>query len=609
MNIRWRLGTLGIQLVALALATWAAEGKVVTDEAWFFAGLLAIAINPQLWEPFYPRPADVIGNAIFGLLLIATTTRNVAPTGWTILTVLLTVFLVLGALATVLGAAREPNRFAGLATSARQLTQLASAKVIYSGVFLLSALEAYPGFTEGFWVLICAWLALLGLGGANWQTFWSNLRGGPVLTQALGMTGPAWLTVTAPSLPSPGTWVALEMRGVRVEGVVLSRIRRREDVWAQIHVGGQAECERLLQAGSFLVRLLDGQRAAMLGSVCDGSTDRSLAFQATQDLEVGQVVCTPRALGNPEQVLYQVSTAVVAEVTVKDGSQLVARTLANQLGVFDAAEQRIRRHRWIPPPGAPVSSFMAGLSGMGQVPPSWLQLGTLIGTDLPVHMDLASVSEGHLAILGMTRMGKTSLAVRIALALGCTKRVVILDVTGEYRVKRGLPAFDVKTHWKQPGVSVHELPLGKIGPDFAVRFLEDVANTAAVEYQNGTPIPRVILIDEAHQFVPEPAVIGFQAAGRDSAYKFGVLMMQVRKYGISIILVSQRTAVVAKSALSQCENLIAFRNVDQTGLDYLEDIAGVSVRNLIPQLKQGEALALGPAVSSDNPVAIRIAQR
>jgi DNA helicase HerA-like ATPase len=116
------------------------------------------------------------------------------------------------------------------------------------------------------------------------------------------------------------------------------------------------------------------------------------------------------------------------------------------------------------------------------------------------------------------------------------------------------------------------------------------------------------MMEEAHQFVPEPAGLGFGTPGRDSAYQLGVDIMQLRKYGISMILISQRTAVVAKSALSQCETMIAFRSVDQTGLDYLDQIAGGGVRNILPSLKQGEALVLGTAISSDRPVAIKVDQ-
>jgi DNA helicase HerA-like ATPase len=85
-------------------------------------------------------------------------------------------------------------------------------------------------------------------------------------------------------------------------------------------------------------------------------------------------------------------------------------------------------------------------------------------------------------------------------------------------------------------------------------------------------------------------------------------MMQIRKYGITVILISQRTAVVAKSALSQCENLIAFKSVDQTGLEYLEAILGMDARKALPALRHGEALVFGPAVSADLPAVIAVAQ-
>ena len=61
-----------------------------------------------------------------------------------------------------------------------------------------------------------------------------------------------------------------------------------------------------------------------------------------------------------------------------------------------------------------------------------------------------------------------------------------------------------------------------------------------------------------------------------------------------MILVSQRTAVVAKSALSQCENIIAFKSVDHTGLDYLEAFGGSSARELLPRLAVGRHLRWAP---------------
>jgi DNA helicase HerA-like ATPase len=126
------------------------------------------------------------------------------------------------------------------------------------------------------------------------------------------------------------------------------------------------------------------------------------------------------------------------------------------------------------------------------------------------------------------------------------------------------------------------------------------------EYADGEVINRTVVVEEAHQFIPEPAGLGFGTPGREEAYKLGTLMMQIRKYGLSVVLISQRTAVVGKSALSQCENIIAFRSVDKTGLDYLEGIMGSEAVRLLPRLEQGQAIVAGPAFNSDEPVAIQV---
>jgi DNA helicase HerA-like ATPase len=222
-------------------------------------------------------------------------------------------------------------------------------------------------------------------------------------------------------------------------------------------------------------------------------------------------------------------------------------------------------------------------------------------------MDSAVLCEGHLAILGMTRMGKTTLAVRLAKFLSAARAVIVMDQTGEYRTKQNLDSHDFATHGSVPSLSVFEPAPGKATADEGLAHLKVVVNKGYSEYKLGAPFSRVLLIDEAHQFVPEPALLGFGAPGRESAITFGMYAMQVRKYGLTLAMISQRTAVVAKTALSQCENVIAFRSVDQTGLDYLEAVLGSQARDVLPNLQRGEALVSGPSLSSDYPVAVTLA--
>ncbi len=606
MTIRWRLGILALQLIVLISATLNVTGGLLVTETWFMAGLLAVVINPQLLEPWYPKPQDVLANSLIALFLIWTAPKGLAAPGWLLLGVFVVVAGMTALLALAFGAGRQNGTGAAVGRASSAISRVASSALIYSGVFWLAALDFRPDLARGFWVLAAAWAVIMLLGHVNWQIAWSTATGAPLPCRPEGMVGPSMLAISSLTVPPPGTAIRLRgARGISGDGVVLSRIRRSDDVWAHVYIGDARICEELLTQPALDIALLPHTAETAVAGIADaGSTDRSLRFVATCPLQTGQVVAVDHG---SEPVMYQLAFAEIEHASVKGGSHLVVRARASQLGSYSAATHRVTKHRWVPTPGAPVRASVGKPVAEGPIPPaSWLRLGSIIGTEVPVFLDLEALCLGHLAVLGMTRMGKTTLAIRLAQTLATNRRVTILDQTGEYISKHGLPPYDPSHDSVNTGISVFEPATGKVAADEAYKLLERLVKTAMAEYKAGSPRARVLLVDEAHQFIPEPAGLGFNAPGRDSAYKFGVLMMQVRKYSLTVALVSQRTAVVGKSSLSQCENLIAFKSVDQTGLDYLEAVLGEGARLLLPSLDHGQALVFGPAISTDAPAALRI---
>jgi len=209
---------------------------------------------------------------------------------------------------------------------------------------------------------------------------------------------------------------------------------------------------------------------------------------------------------------------------------------------------------------------------------------------------------GHIAILGMSGMGKTAVAQRICSTLGSDHVVVALDTTGEYRSHLSFPDWS-DSDFDSVGHFVYE-PKGD-PPDKAAVFIERCMSAGAAEYQSGDrPTPRVVLLEEAHTFLPEWNV-ALRAQQERVAFSTRMIM-QARKFGLTFVIVSQRTAVVAKSALSQCENYIIFKTLDQTGLEYLESLVGSEMREAIPSLERYEAMCVGPAFNSDAPVIISL---
>lgn len=589
------------QLLAIGLPTFALTGSFFSAATWY-SSLVALAVNTQLLEPYFPRPVDILGNSVVALLMYFLAAKVVAAPGWHALAVMLILAALASAIALVLGAGRFEGRFVSVARFARVLAGPFRANAIYSATFWLGLVEASGGITRHFWSTALAWLLVFVIGAVNWQALWATARGGPVPATAEGIIGPSRLLVAASTLPPVGTSVRVLGGGHEAQGTILARIRRAIDVWGSIHLPRPDDCERLLGASALTITAAELTTGpAPIGVVDAASTHAALVFSPTLRLRVGDVVAVQSL---DALVLYQLSRAEVVESHVKGGSQLHVQARASQLGVFDAPTLRLSRHRWLPEPGAPVTNAIPS--------PAWspadnrFLLGHIIGTNLPVSLDCEALCEGHLAILGMTRMGKTTLAVRLAKFLAANRVVIVMDQTGEYRTKHGIAAFDAPAHDSMPGLSVFEPVAGKAVPDEGLTQLKLLANKGYAEYKTGVPVQRVLLVDEAHQFVPEPALLGFGAPGRESAITFGMHAMQVRKYGLALILISQRTAVVAKNALSQCENVIAFKSVDQTGLDYLEAVLGLAARDMLPSLRQGEAMVCGPAVSSDSPVAITV---
>jgi hypothetical protein len=140
-----------------------------------------------------------------------------------------------------------------------------------------------------------------------------------------------------------------------------------------------------------------------------------------------------------------------------------------------------------------------------------------------------------------------------------------------------------------------------------VSLLAQIIFTTAVWTKSSQRHPIAILCDEAHLYIPERA----QADSGDSVAVeiFERIAKEGRKYGIGLVVISQRPSEVNRTVLSQCNNVIAMRltNGDDQNVirKLLPDSLG-SFGELLPVLDVGEALVVGDA--SLLPTRVRIAE-
>lgn len=119
--------------------------------------------------------------------------------------------------------------------------------------------------------------------------------------------------------------------------------------------------------------------------------------------------------------------------------------------------------------------------------------------------------------------------------------------------------------------------------------------------------PIALLCDEAHLYIPDRSEAATVAAA--ALHYFERIAKEGRKYGVGLVVISQRPAEVNRTILSQCNNFIALRLTnaeDQSVVRRLLPDSLSGFTDLLPVLDTGEALVVGDA--SLLPSRIRIAE-
>jgi DNA helicase HerA-like ATPase len=121
---------------------------------------------------------------------------------------------------------------------------------------------------------------------------------------------------------------------------------------------------------------------------------------------------------------------------------------------------------------------------------------------------------------------------------------------------------------------------------------------------SGRSQPLLVVLEEAHRFIREG---GTTVANR----AISTIAKEGRKYGMGLMLVSQRPSDLDREALSQCGTLIALRMTNQADRAHVTSVMPDEMAvlgSLLPALRTGEALVSGEAVAAPTRVRITHAQ-
>jgi hypothetical protein len=109
--------------------------------------------------------------------------------------------------------------------------------------------------------------------------------------------------------------------------------------------------------------------------------------------------------------------------------------------------------------------------------------------------------------------------------------------------------------------------------------------------------PFSLVCDEAHLYLPTKDEA--DSVQKQALYNFERIAKEGRKYGVSLLPVSQRPSDVSKTILSQCSNFVVLRLTNERDKGVIKNLLPDSLKSTIdflPLLDIGEALVVGDAI-------------
>ena len=108
-------------------------------------------------------------------------------------------------------------------------------------------------------------------------------------------------------------------------------------------------------------------------------------------------------------------------------------------------------------------------------------------------------------------------------------------------------------------------------------------------------VPLLLVYEEAHKYVPNNDAAKYRAS-RESIER---IAKEGRKYGVTLMLASQRPSEISETIFSQCNNFLALRLTNPADQNYVKRLLPDTMGTLIdrmPSLRAGECLLIGDAV-------------
>jgi hypothetical protein len=423
-----------------------------------------------------------------------------------------------------------------------------------------------------------------------------------------------------------------QVQGLEVMGTGLCVAELQEKI--SLSAGEVIQSHSHEKAAQFIENLSGTPGSELVGFTVENSNIGILRFEvsAASPLAEGQVVFV-RLKGT--DVFYQILDAQTAEESFDQNPRGTHIVNAVQLGCY-SPEEGFTKYGWLSTMNTPVFWAKARDFPAAVLKPGEFVVGSVPSTNISVTANIDDLVQFHTAILGVTGTGKTELALDIVReAVKNDFKVFCVDFTGEYKARLNdlnpiFPAptaaqideLDQKLFAAETGAygaGAEKAALKgclaniRVGVETQIKaFLEGQEKLAILELteisimawarKHRQARKVLIVLEEAHTIIPETFSSGFDGDTQWVVSRIGQIALQGRKYGVGLLVISQRTALVSKTILSQCNTFLTHSLIDQTSLTFLESVYSSQHVRSIPNLERFQFLAAGKAIKAERPI-------
>lgn len=133
-----------------------------------------------------------------------------------------------------------------------------------------------------------------------------------------------------------------------------------------------------------------------------------------------------------------------------------------------------------------------------------------------------------------------------------------------------------------------------------LRIIYDAMFWGRRKPEGGRDRPILVVLEEAHSYLGKGKDLASGEASGRAARAVRQIAKEGRKYGVGLMLVSQRPSELDSTILSQCGTTIAMRLTNEADRSHVRSCSSDSLEGLfamLPILRTGEALVVGEAVN------------